>query len=217
MNILLVAATAFEIAPVIEKFKNTGVNERGLQIYAVNSNTLTVLITGVGMVATAFALGKHLNSSYTMVINAGIAGSFSSDFAIGDVVQVNEDCFAELGAEDDTHFLTINQLGFGDNTIKNTNTVVNDELKKVTQVNGITVNKVHGNPSTIAKTLARFKPVTESMEGAAFLFACSEFNIPSVQLRAVSNYVEKRNKASWNIPLAIKNLNQVLEKIICTL
>jgi futalosine hydrolase len=38
--------------------------------------------------------------------------------------------------------------------------------------------------------------------------------IPCIQLRAVSNYVEKRNKDAWNIPLAIENLNKQLIAII---
>jgi len=52
------------------------------------------------------------------------------------------------------------------------------------------------------------------MEGAAFLFVCEHEQIPCIQLRAVSNFVEKRNKEAWNIPLAIENLNQQLIAII---
>jgi futalosine hydrolase len=45
------------------------------------------------------------------------------------------------------------------------------------------------------------------MEGAAFFYVCRQLNVPCIQIRAVSNYVEKRNRDAWNIPLAIKNLN----------
>jgi len=31
--------------------------------------------------------------------------------------------------------------------------------------------------------------------------------VPCMQIRAVSNYVEKRNRDAWQIGLAIKNLN----------
>jgi futalosine hydrolase len=50
----------------------------------------------------------------------------------------------------------------------------------------------------------------ESMEGAAFLFACNQTKVSCRQIRAVSNYVEKRDRSKWNIPLAITNLNKVL-------
>jgi futalosine hydrolase len=32
-------------------------------------------------------------------------------------------------------------------------------------------------------------------------------NVPCIQIRAVSNYVERRNRDNWQIGLAIKNLN----------
>jgi futalosine hydrolase len=59
--------------------------------------------------------------------------------------------------------------------------------------------------------------MVESMEGAAFMFACEIEDIPYVQIRAISNYVEKRNKEGWNIPLAIENLNRKIMEIIDSL
>jgi futalosine hydrolase len=35
-------------------------------------------------------------------------------------------------------------------------------------------------------------------------------NIPFLQLRTISNYVEVRDKSKWNIPLAVTNLNNTL-------
>jgi futalosine hydrolase len=45
------------------------------------------------------------------------------------------------------------------------------------------------------------------MEGAAFFYACRKEGVPGLQIRAVSNYVEKRNRDAWQIGLAVKNLN----------
>ena len=55
------------------------------------------------------------------------------------------------------------------------------------------------------------------MEGAAVFKVCNFFNTPCIQLRSISNYVEKRNKKKWNIPLAIQNLNFEVERIISRL
>ena len=60
----------------------------------------------------------------------------------------------------------------------------------------------------------RLNPQLESMEGAAFFYACEEYKLPCLQIRAVSNYVEKRNRANWDIPLAIKNLNNFAIEMI---
>lgn len=193
MLILVVAATAPEIEPLNKYF----------------GNKIAVLITGAGMVPTAFALGHHFTlPKYDLVINLGIAGSFDSNIQPGDVVEVTEDTFAETGAEDDEQFIPMNVLGFGEVTYKPTTTleevVSNFSLKKV---RAITVNTVHGNEFSIKKAQERLDPQLESMEGAAFFYACQQVNAPCMQIRAVSNFVEKRNRDSWQIGLAIKNLN----------
>jgi futalosine hydrolase len=193
MLILVVAATAPEVSLLNKYF----------------GNKIDVLITGAGMVPTAFALGRHFTrSKYDLVINLGIAGSFDRNIEPGHVVEVTEDTFAEVGAEDDEQFIPMNTLGFGEVAYKPTTTLEevysNFFLKKV---RAITVNTVHGNELSIKKVQTRLNPQLESMEGAAFFYACRQVNVPCMQIRAVSNYVEKRNRDSWQIGLAIKNLN----------
>ena len=48
------------------------------------------------------------------------------------------------------------------------------------------------------------------MEGASVAFVANNKSVPVIQIRAISNYVEPRNKANWDISLAIKNLNAFL-------
>jgi futalosine hydrolase len=160
------------------------------------------------MVTTAFALGKHLaTNQYDLVINLGIAGSFDRNIALGEVVEVIEDHLSELGAEDDEIFLPIESLGFGESVFKTDtriSTYADIDLKQVT---AITVNTVHGHEPSIKKLTGRIQPQLESMEGAAFFHACKQAGVPCLQIRAVSNYVEKRNRDAWQIGLAIKNLN----------
>jgi len=55
------------------------------------------------------------------------------------------------------------------------------------------------------------------MEGATVFKVCNEFAVPCIQIRAISNNVEKRSKANWNMPLAIHNLNHQVAKIIMEL
>jgi futalosine hydrolase len=76
-------------------------------------------------------------------------------------------------------------------------------------VNGITVNTVHGDEGSIAEVVARCKPAVESMEGAAFMYACLVAGIPFAQVRAVSNRVERRNRDAWNIAGAVQELGRV--------
>ncbi|WP_207421751.1 futalosine hydrolase [Desertivirga brevis] len=204
MKLLLVAATSFEIQPFISYYSSTELERK---------HDVDVLVTGVGMVATAFSLGRKFSEGrYDFAINAGIAGSFNKNIEIGETVVVKDDRFVELGAEDNESFLSIEELGFGISTYFSSFT--NSFLESLKAVSGITVNKVHGRLSSIESTLNLFNPDVESMEGAAFLFACREVDIPAVELRSISNYVEPRNRDSWQITLAITNLNDTLIRFV---
>ncbi len=163
------------------------------------------------MLNTAIVLTKKLlEEKYDLVINFGIAGSFKRSIKIGDVVEVIEENISEIGYEDKNEFLE-----FTDFSLK---TVFrNNSYTDMRKVKSITVNTVHGNEKSIENIVRRLNPDIENMEGAAVFKVCEEFNVPCIQVRAISNYVEKRNKESWNMPLAIQNLNVELEKIISNL
>jgi len=52
------------------------------------------------------------------------------------------------------------------------------------------------------------------MEGAAFMYACLIAGVPFAQVRAVSNRVERRNRAAWDLAGAIENLGRVSLKLL---
>lgn len=213
MKSLIVSATEFEIAPFLLHFDlKQGINYIG-------ANQVFILITGVGMAATAFAMGQTLSTqSFDFAVNAGIAGSFNRGLKLGDTVLVTEDCFSELGAEDGSSFIPINELGFGKSMMYPIHHPALDRLTAaMTTVKGITVNTVHGSEEAIAAIYRRLQPDVESMEGAAFFYSCHQLEIPSVQIRSISNYVERRDTTKWTIPLAIHALNQQLIQLYQTL
>jgi futalosine hydrolase len=61
--------------------------------------------------------------------------------------------------------------------------------------------------------IKRLQPDIESMEGAAFFASCMVHRVPCLQLRAVSNRVEPRNREAWNIPLALNRLQESLARL----
>ncbi len=199
MKILLVAATELEIEPLINKVK-------GLKFKP------DLLITGVGMVATTFSLAKIFSEKkYDLAINLGICGSFNRNLKIGEVVNITEDIFSELGAEDGDNFMNLSDMKFADKIdvfLKPAKKFSFPALKNIKKAKGLTVNTVHGNKKSISKVVALYNPDVESMEGAAFFYSCNKFEIPAVQLRAVSNYVERRNVKNWDIPLAVEKLSE---------
>lgn len=207
-KVLIVAATKLEIEPLLQHY-NFNVTGEGL-FAALSCDDISVLITGVGMVNTAFQMGRYSNHAFDYVMNLGIAGAFNRSLKIGDVVIVAEDTIAEMGAEDGTGFIKYLDLNLGGtNEYKNDSKLKNPHLGGLNLVKAITVNKVHGNEASIKKIVELFNPDIESMEGAAFMRACTNMSANCMQLRAISNFVEKRDKSKWNITLAVKNLNTV--------
>jgi len=198
---------------LLEKMKK-GPSVGALPAFRFGKHSIDVLIAGVGMTSTAFHLGRNLPGKYDLAINSGVAGSFKKMIRPGTVVNVVQDCFSDLGAEDGDKFLTLEEMG-----LKITGPPVHRSsfsIPGLTRVKGITVNTVHGNEASIRKVVRKFNPDIESMEGAAFFFACNYFKIPCAQVRAISNYVEKRNKKNWKLDLAVNNLNSYLEQFLLT-
>lgn len=216
MNILVVSATHFEIQPLLDFLD---IKEPILGINTTKKNTVSVhidvLITGIGMVETAFMMGKWMNQSYQLIINAGVCGAFNRLLKLGELVCVNQDILSELGAEDDTNFLPYNQLSLpGEYIFSSVFSRLFPDIDNLKKVTGITVNTIHGNEISINKILELYHPDIESMEGAAFFRACKELKSAYIQIRAISNYVEKRDKSKWQMSLAINNLNNFLISFI---
>jgi futalosine hydrolase len=202
MRILLVAATRGEMPAIAH-----GV---------AGAHLVDVLVTGVGMVATAAQVARALTQQrYDMAFNFGVCGSFDRSLPLGAVVHVTVDQLSELGAEDDERFLPLEQLGLDAlATIENSAPPRNVTLDALPQVRGITVNTVHGCERTIAAVVSRCDPQVESMEGAAFAYACALAGVPYAQVRAVSNYVERRHREAWRLKLAIDNLHATAAAVL---
>jgi futalosine hydrolase len=215
MNILIVSATYLEIEPLLLQFDFEEEVNQKLKRYSYNKHNIDVLIPGVGMTCTAYWMGKTLNSKlYDVAINLGLAGSFDDNFPIGTTVNITADRISKLGAEDGETFLSLVDMDLivdedfilNQAEMKNTIPLKNPVIDALEKVSGLTVNTTHGDDSSILKIKTLFNPQVESMEGAAFFYACLFEGITCTQIRTISNKVEKRNRANWDIPLAVKNL-----------
>ena len=210
-HILLVAATEHETKTIRYYFEMKPVNE-DVWSYESAEMKLHLMHTGIGMVNTAFALGKYLaGHKIAFAINFGIAGSFDRNIPIGEVVEVIKDSFSELGADSPEGFLDLEQMGFPlirQDGINYYNVLENlrPHKKEILQVKGITVNQVAGRETEAKIIQERWNCEIETMEGAAFFHAMIKEKIPFLAYRGISNYVENRNKLNWNIPLAAKNV-----------
>ena len=223
MHLLIVAATAAEIDPLLAGVRQDSGGDARLRCGTRGDHAIDVLTTGVGMVATAAWCSRALAMRrYDMALNVGVCGSFDPAIEIRAVVHVISEQLPEMGAEAEQAFLTPQELGlvagsefpFRDGRLMNADPPDNVALRRLPCVHGITVNTVHGNAQSIAAMRQRCRPQVESMEGAAFMYACLIHHVPFAEVRAVSNVVETRNRAAWKLTEAIGNLNAVALDII---
>lgn len=223
MNILIVAATPFEILPLKTYLAENNFSTES-KTFSLKNNNITFLVTGVGIPATIYALSQFKTKDFDLIINAGIAGSLSRNIELGQVLEVNYERFADIGIQEkngtftdifEIELIDKNQPPYKNGWIYNNNTTDFNFLPKAY---GITVNKVHGESKSIERIKNKYpEGQIESMEGASFAFYCALQNLNYLQIRSISNFVEPRNKKNWKIELAISNLNKVLIDLISTL
>ncbi len=210
MSFLIVAATPFEIAPL----------QQWLSLHP--REDVEILVTGVGMLATSFALTKRLSQGPkpTLVLNLGIAGAISREYALGDVVNVLSEQVFDLGVEEaDGTFRSMFKLQLveADEKPFRSGRLWNDAAAQfhfLPHAHAISVNKVHGTASSIANLLDSCDADIENMEGAAVFYTCLQLEQQFLEIRSISNYVEPRNRDAWNIPLAIQRLNETAIQIV---
>jgi futalosine hydrolase len=216
MHILLAAATTFEIQPTIDHLGKNGAQPGSDREEAAHpdASRVSTLITGVGSVATTWALMRQIDREKPdLIIQAGIAGCFTGRKP-GEVVIVRDEILADLGVWEEQRFKTLFDLKLAnpDTPPFSDGKLVNPyrgllALSPLDPVTALTVNEITTDPSRINWYQQNTAAVVESMEGGGLHYVCLQEKIPFVQLRAISNDIGVRDKAKWDIRGAITNLN----------
>lgn len=213
MKILLVAATPYELGPTLEHLEAHG-TQLSFWETSYRGHTIVTLITGVGMMHTAFAMARYTAMpEVDIAINVGVAGAIDRSLDKGSVVEIIQDRLADLGVEEaDGSFTDVYELGLAsehDAAISggwvNNIPPITTNLRKVS---GLTVNTVTGATSSIDRLTSKYVADVETMEGAAFLYACKTMDVKCLAIRGISNYVEPRDRAGWELEKAITSVNR---------
>lgn len=215
MNCLIVAATAREIAPFLEYYRNAEKKEH-IDLH------FDVLISGIGLTATTYHLVKQFSiRKPDMVVQAGVAGCFDTSLPLGTVVAIKQDTIADESVVELKNLRTLfdlklvpqNQHPYKNGWLINP---AKEMLKrtKLKTVRGISVNQITTSKQMIRFYKEQFNPVTESMEGAALHYVCLSENVPFLQVRSISNYIGERNKKKWNMADSIDGLNKELIRLL---
>ena len=215
MNYLFAAATKAEINLFINYCRK---NSQRIP----KDTSIDFLITGVGMLQTAYSLTKQiLTKRPDIVVQSGIAGCFDKKQDLAQIWLVKDEYMADLGVEKNGFFedsfdlklIKANQFPFLKKRLKNPHKKILASFGHPTAT-AVTVNEITTSKKRISILKEKYNPLLESMEGAALHYVCLSENIPFVQLRSTSNYIAERDKSKWMLKEAIKNINQELIRFV---
>jgi futalosine hydrolase len=201
VNVLVVTAVAAE-RDAIAAALPAGVDAR-------------LLVGGVGPAEAAAATACALPGA-DLVLCAGIGGGFAP-LRAGDVAVASSIAFADLGAETPDGFVPIADLGFGTGRYDVPARLAVELADRTGGRLGtvLTVATVTGSARRAAALAARYPDtVAEGMEGAGVAAAAAAHGVPVAELRAISNEVGPRDRASWQIPAALAALGQAVAAVL---
>lgn len=162
----------------------------------------------------------------SLVLQFGIAGAFpQSGIRVGDVVVATEEVYGDTGASAPGGWLSTESFHIPLVTVAGRpgwNRFILDQalaaqaVRMLTQerlsVSGgcdsgfevkagrcITMSCVTGTQQEADELWRRWKPLAESMEGAAAAHVCSLYQVPFLEVRAISNLVGDRERESWDV------------------
>lgn len=175
-----------------------------------------VVAVGVGPAAAAagtarlLALAQAAGTGYRAVVCAGIGGGFPGRVPVGGLALATRCVAADLGADSPGGFLGLDELGFGTATLlpdPALTAALATALPDAVAGDVLTVSTVTGTAERTALLAARHPDaVAEAMEGYGVACAAAGADLPFAELRAVSNLVGPRDRATWRVGAALEAL-----------
>ena len=235
-TIAVTAATPLEISALIEAFQAQRYPAPlPWDIYVAEEASRKIIfsISGIGTsnAAAASALLAHLFAP-GLLITTGCAGAYPGcGLGIGDIALATSEVFADEGVVIPEGWRSLRQIGIPlleRNGRRFFNEIpltaqVTSAAEKVAEHLGIaapatgrflTVATCSGTTARGTELQERFDGICENMEGAAVALVAARYGIACMELRGISNYVEERDRARWDIHLAVVNSQRFLEQFI---
>ena len=228
-DLLLVSATEIESSAILSALGNAKTTQYAGKTVIVGNLCgwrCTLIHTGIGSVNAAHSLTCQLEAQLPdLVIQFGIGGAYvPTGLPIRSVVLATEEIYGDVGVVTPEGWKPADEIGIplvhGDPPHFNRFPLDSQLVSTAIEICGgtcgpfVTVSQCSGVQAVGDALHARFNALCESMEGAAAAHICTLYDVPFLEVRGISNLVEDREPARWDIPGAADAAQSALIKII---
>lgn len=233
--IVIIAAVPQEIELLEKVLEYSGrVRAGGFEYVEGTIGNLRVVVCagGAGKVNAAAATAVMIDRYQPqLVINTGCAGAYTgSGLSIGNLAVASEDVLADDGVVvadgwQDLRYMNLPSVEQGGGSYYNIIPLSRHASEKAMQLAdyyGVfimrgrfaTVSTCSGTDRQGAELSHRWNALVENMEGAAVAQVCLRCGVDCLEIRGVSNQVEERDPATWDIPRAVEAAQRFVLKYI---
>jgi futalosine hydrolase len=234
-SILVSAAVEGEVDGIRRNLADTVVHAVGEQEVTsgrLGQQAVRLVVTGPGIANTVHGLTVAMMSEKPkLIIQTGCGGGFEqAGIEIGDVAIASEEIDAQLGLEQDKAGSAVGRLPFPvirkpgkeifncypvdieefNSAVKSLKTGLAGSDATVVTGPFITVATVTGSFGRAGDLHRRYGAIVENMEGSGAAHVAALYDIPFLEIRAVSNKVGARDKRKWDLPLSFERCSQAV-------
>ncbi|QJB55540.1 futalosine hydrolase [Pseudodesulfovibrio sp. zrk46] len=226
---LITTATTKEMKAAFGHAGAPVVEQREVKEFELNGHQLLLSVTGVGLVNTALAAGKLLDTpGLKGVLNMGIAGAYDvEEFPLGTTTYAWQETWPEYGLLDEEGRVDPKAIGFAQGKVNGemvwnrvklnpTNDAETMGLplgEKWWRASSISVSAVTGDAQRAGWLKTAYNADIENMEGFAIAFAAMQKGLPFLEVRTVSNLVGSRYEEDWDLKGALAGLGEATKQL----
>lgn len=198
----------------------------------IGRQNIIICAAGIGKINAATATTALIERFRpSLVINTGCAGAYhGSGLSIGDIAVASEEILGDEGVLTSEGWQDLRHMGLPSltqgalthyNEIPLSRRAAEKAVKlakyhRIKLVPGrfITVSTCSGSQQRGEELARRFNAISENMEGAAVALTCLRYSINCLEIRGISNMVEERDMAAWDIPGAVEAAQRFVLKYL---
>ena len=230
-TIIVTAATERELSQLVREARATpaqGAGPRAVWEGALGNARLILAVTGIGKVNAAAATTSLIERFQPrLMINTGCGGAYAeSGLRVGDLAVATSEVYGDEGVLTVDGWHSLELIGIPaverkGNRYANEFPLSLEAAEKAFQLaislglsirrgKFITLSTCSGTSERGSELYRRFGGICENMEGAAVAHVALLYEVDCLEIRGISNMVEDRALARWDIPLAVEMAQRFL-------